>query len=195
MNTLRSKRENWSYIQHGSYSVDQIERMIKNFNDEWFIDTSRQKRYKTHADTKCLTVQSISLYWVVGNPTISKKLFEIKDTAAKKQIDFIVKDLEQKNDGKLVNFEIVSLHGNCRIRTHRDRGDFVYYGRRIHVPIITNPQALFTVAGDEIHMEKGKAYEINNAKWHSVINKSSEERIHLILDILPNEYARTVQFV
>jgi len=169
MNTLRSKRENWSYIEHGLYSVDRIAQMIENFDYEWGIDTSRQEKYKTHADTRCLTVQSISLYWVVGNPAVSKKLFEIKDQAAKEEIDYIVKDLEEKNDGKLVNFEIVSLNGNCRIRTHRDRGDFVYYGRRIHVPIITNPGALFTVAGNQIHMEKGKAYEINNAKWHSVI--------------------------
>lgn len=195
MNTLRSKKEDWSYIEHGSYDVEDIANMINDFDEEWYFDTSRQEMYKTHADTKCITVQSIRLGWVIGTFTISKKLFKIQDQAAKTQIESIVKDLEEKNNGKLVNFEIVSLSGNCRIRTHRDRGDFVYFGRRIHVPVITNPKALFTVAGNEIHMEKGTAYEINNARWHSVTNKSNEDRVHLIFDILPNEYCKTVQFL
>jgi hypothetical protein len=37
-------------------------------------------------------------------------------------------------------------------------------------------------------MLEGIGYEINNQLPHSVDNPSNEDRVHLIIDILPNEY-------
>ena len=36
-------------------------------------------------------------------------------------------------------------------------------------------------------MEVGRAYEINNQKTHSVMNKSEEDRINFIFDYVPPE--------
>jgi hypothetical protein len=37
-------------------------------------------------------------------------------------------------------------------------------------------------------MYEGECWEINNMQYHEVINDSEEDRIHLIIDIIPNEY-------
>jgi hypothetical protein len=38
-----------------------------------------------------------------------------------------------------------------------------------------------------IHMKEGIWYEINNQLPHSVLNGSNVDRVHMIVDILPDE--------
>jgi len=57
---------------------------------------------------------------------------------------------------------------------------------RVHIPIVTNDQITFMVGGEEKQMKVGEVWEINNATFHRVMNESNEDRIHLILDWVPN---------
>ena len=58
------------------------------------------------------------------------------------------------------------------------------YSHRIHVPIITNNECIFTVNNEKVPMDIGYAIEINNLLPHSVNNKSAtKDRVHLIFDI------------
>mgnify|MGYP000992128600 CR=1 FL=1 len=44
-------------------------------------------------------------------------------------------------------------------------------------------------------MEEGKCYEINNLKLHSVDNNSEYDRVHLLIDIMPESETRTIDNV
>ena len=61
---------------------------------------------------------------------------------------------------------------------------------RIHVPIITNDEVVFSVGGEELNMREGEMWEINNATLHAVENRSEQDRIHLIVDWVPNSTVR-----
>ena len=39
-------------------------------------------------------------------------------------------------------------------------------------------------------MQEGQCWEINNAKNHSVENNGTTDRIHLLIDIMPNEFIK-----
>jgi aspartyl/asparaginyl beta-hydroxylase (cupin superfamily) len=39
-------------------------------------------------------------------------------------------------------------------------------------------------------MKEGECWEINNNKIHRVANNSEMDRIHLTIDIIPNQYLR-----
>ena len=55
--------------------------------------------------------------------------------------------------------------------------------KRIHIPIVTNPECIFTVGDNSINMKVGEIWEMNNDKMqHSVHNNGDEDRIHLIID-------------
>lgn len=79
------------------------------------------------------------------------------------------------------------------IPVHHDTGYWVQHTHRVHVPLFTNESVAFKAGVNEEMMEKvtfeeGKAYELNNAGKHSVVNSSdNESRIHLILDYVPEE--------
>ena len=63
--------------------------------------------------------------------------------------------------------------------------DVHYYWRthlRIHIPVITNPQVGFTCSGKTIHLAAGECWLLDSFFRHSVDNRGSETRIHLVLD-------------
>ncbi|MDQ8205647.1 aspartyl/asparaginyl beta-hydroxylase domain-containing protein [Pelagicoccus sp. SDUM812003] len=57
---------------------------------------------------------------------------------------------------------------------------------KIHIPIQTNPLALFHSENDSYYLEEGRAYEVNNVKAHGVENLGQEDRIHLIFEVFDN---------
>ena len=54
---------------------------------------------------------------------------------------------------------------------------------RVHVPLLTNPEAYFITGGKEYNMEVGKMYEVNLHALHSVDNRGTTDRIHLFFDM------------
>jgi hypothetical protein len=54
---------------------------------------------------------------------------------------------------------------------------------RIHVPIVTNPKAVFIVEGKEHHMEVGMSYQVNPGRQHAIRNGGKASRIHLMFDV------------
>jgi hypothetical protein len=68
--------------------------------------------------------------------------------------------------------------------------DTHYYWRthiRIHVPITTTPDVLFTCARQTIHMAAGECWIFNTFRHHSVRNGSDRSRVHLVLDAVESE--------
>lgn len=55
---------------------------------------------------------------------------------------------------------------------------------RIHVPLVTNPEAWFITLGVEHHMDVGKAYQVNPSIPHAVRNAGKASRIHLMFDVV-----------
>jgi quercetin dioxygenase-like cupin family protein len=78
------------------------------------------------------------------------------------------------------------LKGNV-IKPHVDHHPSFHLGHRIHVPITTNPRVRFMIDGQPYQLKVGEAYEINNQKMHSVMNKGEEDRITFIFDYVPRE--------
>jgi hypothetical protein len=68
------------------------------------------------------------------------------------------------------------------ISRHRDEHPSFAIGHRVHVPLITNDQVDFTINDEVFHLSEGVAYEVSNLDYHSVVNRSTEDRVHFIFD-------------
>lgn len=81
---------------------------------------------------------------------------------------------------------LTRLRAGSVIGRHKDKGEVTARTHRIHLPIMTNPQCIFTVDAESRHMEAGDVWIIDNVdKYHSVVNNGSTHRVHLIIDALP----------
>ena len=87
--------------------------------------------------------------------------------------------------GTIIRAMAAKLLAGGRILPHRDSHPSFGVGHRIHVPIVTNPRVRFMIDGRPYQLEVGQAYEINNQKTHSVMNKGDTDRINFIFDYVP----------
>jgi len=85
---------------------------------------------------------------------------------------------------------LANLSAGGKIISHTDGkldNPSLTYPHKVHVPIKTNPNCMFTVENDSINMLVGEAYEVNNAKPHKVENDGDSDRLHLIFELYDNQ--------
>lgn len=191
---LKDKKDDWSFVEIGYFDISETKKEIASYFSEWLIDTDRQQEFVTHEDTLTLQLRSFDYLWYVGEKSLSTVKNTLKNLVSKKELKNIHSALELLYGGKVVRSEIVNLKAYGRVRGHKDRGDNLYLGRRIHVPIKTNNYCTFEVGNESIVMQEGCAYEINNSKYHRVSNYYSQNRIHLIVDVMPEKYIDGIVF-
>ena len=63
---------------------------------------------------------------------------------------------------------------------------------KIHVPLVTNPEAKFLVRDELFHLEVGRAYEVNNIVSHGASNLGAEDRVHFIFEVYEGDYGADI---
>ncbi len=79
------------------------------------------------------------------------------------------------------------------IAPHQD-GNILALVHRLHVPVVTDPGVVFTIADQDFFLDAGRLYDLNNVAPHSVRNLSQVMRVHLLIDLLPHSVARARYF-
>ena len=175
----------------GDIDVSQLARQAAAITDaEWTADAFRQKTYEVHKQT-----QTIRLIMDEDgrhrDPTYHPSyetynaLLEPIEIFIRRQFEQTLKAkrLRKKHGrGYFIRMILVKLLANGSIPHHVDQGETLSKSHRMHLPIITNQQNLFSVGDTEMHMKAGELWEINNRREHGVVNSGSEDRIHLIID-------------
>jgi len=59
---------------------------------------------------------------------------------------------------------------------------------RIHIPVQTNPELYFYLNGSRVIMNEGETWYLNFNHKHSIENRGSTDRIHLVMDCDVNEW-------
>ena len=175
----------------GDIDVTRFAQQAAKITDaEWTADAFRQKTYEVHKQT-----QTIRLIMDEDgrhrDPTYHPSYEIYKELVGPIEI-FIRRQFEQtlkakrlrKKHGRgyFIRMILVKLLANGSIPHHVDQGETLSKSHRMHLPIITNEQNLFSVGDTEMHMKAGELWEINNRREHGVVNGGSEDRTHLIID-------------
>ena len=175
----------------GDIDVTRFAQQAAKITDaDWTADAFRQKTYEVHKQT-----QTIRLIMDEDgrhrDPTyhpsyeIYKELVDPIEIFIRRQFEQTLKAkrLRKKHGrGYFIRMILVKLLANGSIPHHVDQGETLSKSHRMHLPIITNEQNLFSVGDTEMHMKAGELWEINNRREHGVVNGGSEDRTHLIID-------------
>jgi hypothetical protein len=181
---MRKKEEDFNFRKHAQYGIDAIQKHVENFTSEWLIDTKRQEMSDIHKDTNTYYVYRNNLMWNYGEKFITSKISN--DKVLLELLEPIIKDLETIHDGVRGNVLLIKLTAKENISIHDDRGDYLMLSRRNHIPIITDGDVVFGVGSERVSMNLGECWEINNYRLHWVDNNSDIDRVHLLIDIMPN---------
>lgn len=79
------------------------------------------------------------------------------------------------------------------IRPHYDHDLGAEYGAaRLHVPITTNRHVEFLLNGVAVTMQPGECWYLRLSDTHSVANRGTTDRVHLVIDATVNDWLDTL---
>jgi hypothetical protein len=91
----------------------------------------------------------------------------------------------------LKSVRLLRLAPGSIIREHSDFDLGEQLGEvRLHVPVVTNSQVEFYLAGKRVAMDAGECWYLDLSLPHRVQNRGASERVHLVLDCVLNEWLR-----
>ncbi len=150
----------------------------------WHEDESRQKSFYVHDQTRSIILLSLDdTTWPDRNVNKGPGWARLADVAVPIMQEIIKR--HYPTGGEVIRAIAARLSAGENIKAHSDIHESFHVAHRIHVPITTNPRVWFTIDGRPYQFKVGQAYEINNQKQHSVINKGTEDRITFIFDYIP----------
>ncbi len=168
----------------GPLPVDDLLAVLPGADDELWERFTLRRRMLGHAATK-----TIAMVWgdtVEGfdEPVIFEPDYapEPLRAAAKACADQLVVRL---GGGRITRLMLVDLPAGAEVVPHRDTKPIIIDPRRCHVPVVTNEAVSFVIDGIDHHLAVGQAYEVDNTREHSVANRGTTRRVHLICDVMP----------
>jgi len=120
------------------------------------------------------------------------------DTPVMKQcfyIESIVNTFKEKTTVNLVR--LLRLAPNSTVKEHVDPTLGIHIEKsmvRLTIPIQLNDQVSFYLNNTIVPMQPGECWYLNLTDPHKIINNGNIERINLSIDVIPNDWVRSMIF-
>jgi hypothetical protein len=173
----------WFGFKNGTYRdlfLNKIDYQLLNTASEENFDTARSRARVVTDGAKLRSQRNAEFIFMT----------ELKSQFAGTYIEEVYKDIGSRFPGGSGRIKIGWMAGNTEVGEHID-GDSALI-LKVHIPLVTDPEVKFYVKyqGEvyEHHMPAdGKATLLNVGIPHRVINSSSIDRYHLIVNVYSND--------
>ena len=160
------------------------EAILRQEDDAWREYKYRQKSYHHHEQTESIVlIFTTGEGWPDHSITQGPGWNRLSDAALPLMKKIIAEHYPP--GGEVIRAMAAKLLAGGKIKTHADAHPSFHCGHRIHVPITANSRVRWSIDGRPYKFSVGQAYELNNQKPHSVVNKGKEDRITFIFDHVP----------
>lgn len=146
-----------------------VDKILKEYQDlepklEWLEDHNTKQCCLQYAENRHSLIEGC------GTPHIDEMLYS---TCNNLILDSIFEKIIKKYN--LYRTRFMWVRSRRCYSLHRD------FSQRIHIPLITNPSAMFVFKDTGIHhLEIGNVYKIDTTKVHSFANFGNHDRLHII---------------
>ncbi len=142
---------------------------------------------------------SIALLAPKGN---AANIFAVHNLDATKMVEtsalqnaIYLKEVLNYFKAPFLSARLLRLASKAFIKPHKDYNLGYANGCiRLHIPILTNSSIEFKLDGELLKMLPGECWYTNVNYTHSVANKSTLDRIHLVVDLYCNEWTDNLFF-
>ncbi len=149
----------------------------------WDAFAMRQAKYDAHSATRSIAVAWTDLV-LGGKPVVFAPDHAAPALAAAvRECGALI--AAKFPGGTIVKLMLAELPPGGEIKRHRDSGALLEGVHRCHVAVETNPQVEFLIDDLQHSFPVGQAIEVDNTRAHSVANRGTTRRVHLICDVLP----------
>jgi hypothetical protein len=105
----------------------------------------------------------------------------------------VTKALLDRLQCETFSVRLLKLGAGASIKAHRDPDLAFELGEaRLHFPVFTNGNVEFFVEDEFVSMQAGECWYINANLTHRALNKSTTDRIHLVIDCKVNDWLKGI---
>lgn len=180
-----------NFLHLGDIDIEPLKTLVLELTEaDWAQNSARQKKFEVHKDTQFIGLvydEDFRHMNATRRPLLEKFSVELRPV-----LKLIADHYENSPEtfskfgrdvnGYFVRISLAKLFSKGHIVEHRDMNFSLCHAHRVHIPIITNEEVTFKVGNEFVNLKAGEVVEINNRRKHAVMNKSDEDRVHLILD-------------
>ena len=178
---LLGRAENFLLVNTEFDAGPLADKVLQLTDDQW-AESDRKERFYVHRDT-----QSLALIQFVAHSDSAPETQPLY-VEFEKQLRPVIRHIANfyQDNGFVLRILLAKLRAGGKIEEHVDTGFSLLTVHRIHVPLITNDDTVFHVGGEETRMRAGEFWEIDNSRKHAVENDGVDDRVHMIVDWMPN---------
>lgn len=141
---------------------------------------------------------AVSLYAKGGNEqnifALSPDNSELSETPLMKECCYF-REILDTFKFPILSVRLLRLEAGAEIKPHTDYELGYEDGQfRLHIPIITNPDVEFILDGERLIMLPGECWYTNVNLVHSVANRGTVDRVHLVIDGVRNAWTDELFF-
>jgi hypothetical protein len=166
-----------------TYDVDQLVRDLQTIRD---VEAAPQPGPYHEGEWK-----GIALYSAGGKDSVfpsAPGMDDYRETESLQRTPYFKWILDDLKCPKEV-VRILFLPPNGEIKDHFDFHTSFQFGLlRLHIPIITHPDVVFVIDGQRVTWGGGELWYGDFSRVHSVKNKSSIVRAHMVIDVQINDF-------
>jgi hypothetical protein len=170
-----------------SFDIERLQQDLMIANQSDWISHFNTQAYEN--DWSCIPLRSVGGR---SDHILPLDGLPFEDTPILQQCHYFQEVIRQF-ECEVTSVRLMALAPGGEIKEHRDAGTSLEDGiTRLHVPIQSNPQVLFSIDGELVHFSVGNTWYLNASCLHGVRNTSTQNRIHLMLDCVTNAWLENV---
>jgi len=176
-------RENEPFLFLGEMSLfdNLLDEVLSLTDEDW---TEYEGRKKRRGAASAIT-DTIPLFYDVKQRIDSAILHKNHERFSAYIDEVVLAVREHFDEIRVQQAMLTRLKAGVVIPEHRDEGRITKVAHRIHVPVITNTECIFTIGRESMNLKPSQMWVIDNVgRTHSIRNDGTEDRVHLIIDAI-----------
>lgn len=166
---------------------------IAGVKGAWDASTGRQEKIAVQREAHSIPLRGLRKSAIAGR--LRRDVHESRWTTTSISFPHARRFLEETavfRTGLLSRAKLVRLVAGRRVYPHIDRGEYYHVRDRFHL-VLKSAQGSWLRSGDEeVRMQEGELWWFDNNQVHEAFNDGTEDRIHLIFDLLPASRASEI---
>ena len=181
----KSENETESLKLALEFDAARLGKDLRNTERGSWIDHFVRENYSGEWNVLSLRSEKGSRDSIYANPAAGT-VFE--DTAILDSLPYF-KEILDGFRCPITSARLMRLGAGSEIKEHRDhRLGFEDGEVRIHIPVETGPKVEFFLNRRRVIMAAGECWYLNLSLPHRVLNGGTEDRVHLVIDMVRNEW-------
>lgn len=152
----------------------------------WDLQTGRQEKVRVQREAQAIPLRGLRKSCLHGRAR--RDVQESRWTTGSKRfpvLRHVLQTIAEDLEADLGRAKLVLLPAGRRVFPHIDRGRYYQLHDRYHLVLKSSSGSWLRAGDEEVRMREGELWWFDNRQIHEAHNDGTEDRIHLIFDLLP----------